>query len=291
MKRWLAVELSIVKEFGEGISNFLIEHGATGIEELEGDLQHVKLRTYFREDGGEGRILQALRLYLKSLRKIAPEIPPAKIETASISEQDWDENWKRFFKPIRVTSKFIVKPPWSKIRLKRGQVPIEISPGMAFGTGTHATTILCIRALEERIKGRDLSVLDVGTGSGILSVVAAKLGAKEVWGIDTDGVAVENARENVGKNRVSGIVKIRKGSIGGVHKKFDIIVANIDLKTLRKMRKSLLGHLKNQGFLILSGILVEEKERIRLHYLVTGHVRCIKTVEEKEWACLSFKKK
>jgi ribosomal protein L11 methyltransferase len=291
MKRWLVVELTIAKEFGEGVSNFLTEHGATGIEELEGDLQHVKLRTYFREDGKERKVLQALRRYLKSLEKITPENPPARIKTASIPEQDWGENWKRFFRPIQVTPKFVVKPPWSKIRLKREQIPIEITPGMAFGTGTHATTILSISALEERIKKRGLSVLDVGTGSGILSIVAAKLGAREVWGIDIDRVAVENARENVEKNHVSGVVKIRKGGIGSLHKKFDIIVANIDLKSLRRMKRPLLNHLKDKGLLIISGILVEEKERIRLHYLETGHLGWIKATHKREWACLIFKKK
>jgi ribosomal protein L11 methyltransferase len=291
MKRWLVVELDIAKESAEGVSNFLTERGANGIEELEGDLQHIKLRTYFREDGKERRTLQSLRRYLKSLEKIAPENPPARIKTVSIPEQDWGENWKRFFKPIQVTPKFVVKPPWSRIRLKREQIPIEITPGMAFGTGTHATTILCIRALEERIKKRDLSLLDVGTGSGILCIVAAKLGAKEVWGIDIDRVAAENARENVERNHVSDVVKIREGSIGGLHKKFDIIVANIDLKSLRRMRRPLLNHLKDKGLLILSGILVEEKERARLHYLQTGHLRWVKTAQEKEWACLIFKKK
>ena len=290
VRRWLAVELYIAKEFGEGVSNFLTEHGATGIEELEGDLQHVKLRTYFLEGGRERKILQSLHRYLKSIEKIAPEHPPARMKTASIPEQDWGENWKRFFKPIPVTPKFVVKPPWSKIRSKGEQIPIEINPGMAFGTGTHATTILSIRALEERIKKKNLSVLDVGTGSGILSIIAAKLGAKEVWGIDIDRVAVENARENVEKNHVSDVVSIGKGSIGGLHKRFDIIVANIDLKSLRRMRRPLLNHLKDKGLLILSGILTEEKERIRLHYLETGHLRWIKSTQEKEWACLIFKK-
>ena len=291
MKRWLVVELYIPKEFGEAVSNFLIEQGASGIEELDGDLKWERLRTYFREDGKERRILQALHRYLNSLRKMTPEIPPAKIKTASIPEENWGENWKRFFKPVQVTPKFVVKPPWSKIRLKRNQIPIEINPGMAFGTGTHPTTILSIQALEERLKRRRLSVLDVGTGSGILSIVAAKLGAKEVWGIDIDRVAVENARENGEKNHVSDVVKIRKGSIGSLHKKFDITVANIDLKRLRRMRKPLLKHLKNKGFLILSGILVEEKERIRLHYLETGLLQWIKATQEGEWACLIFEKK
>jgi len=291
MKRWLVIELFIAKGFGEAVSNFLIEQGAKGIEELDGDLKWERLRTYFPQDGKEKRVLHALHRYLKSLKKISPEIPRAQIKTASLPEQDWGENWKRFFKPVQVTSKFVVKPPWSKIRLKRGQIPIDITPGMAFGTGTHATTILCIQALEERLQKRGLSVLDVGTGSGILSIIAAKLGAREVWGVDIDGVAVENARENVEKNHVLGIVKIRKGSIGNLQKKFDVVVANIDLKSLRRMRRPLLNHLENQGFLILSGILEEEKERIRIHYLEIGLLRCIKETQEGEWVCLTFRKK
>jgi ribosomal protein L11 methyltransferase len=162
---------------------------------------------------------------------------------------------------------------------------------MAFGTGTHASTHLCIQALEERIKKKGLSILDVGTGSGILSIVAAKLGAKEVWGIDIDGVAVENARENVELNHVSDLVKIKKGSIGNLQKKFDVVVANIDLKSLKRMRRPLLSHLKNQGYLVLSGLLESEKERLCEHYLEAGLLRWIKDAQEGEWVCLTFKKK
>jgi len=291
MKRWLVVELSIPIEFGEAVSNFLIEQGAAGIEELEGDLKWERLRTYFPQDGNETGVLYALRRYLKSLEKITPEIPRARIKTASLPEQDWSENWKRFFKPVQVTPRLVVKPPWSKVRLKKGQSAIDIIPGMAFGTGTHATTLLSIQALEETIKKRGLCVLDVGTGSGILSIVAAKLGAEEVWGVDIDGVAVENARENVEKNRVSDIVRTRKGSMGDLRRKFDVVVANIDLKSLRRMRKPLLNHLKKGGFLILSGILEQDRERIRRHYLETGLLRRIKVTQQQEWVCLTFKKK
>jgi ribosomal protein L11 methyltransferase len=277
--------------FGEALSNFLIEQGSTGIEELNGDQEWERLRTYFPQDGKEKRVLHGLRQYLKSLQKISPEISRVEIKTTVIPEQDWGENWKRFFKPVQVTSKFVVKPPWSKIQLKRGQISIDITPGMAFGTGTHATTILCIQALEKRLKKRGLSVLDVGTGSGILSIIAAKLGAKEVWGIDIDGVAVENARENVEKNDVSDIVKIRKGSIGDLHKKFNVIVANIDLKGLRRMRKSLLHHLKVQGFLILSGILEGEKDRLLQNFMETGLLQWEEEAQEGEWICLTLKRK
>jgi len=291
MKRWLAIELFILKGFGEAVSNFLMEQGAAGVEELEGDSRWERLRTYFPQNGKEKKVLRALRRYLKSLQRITPGIPRSKIETVSIPEQDWGENWKRFFKPVQVTSKFWVKPPWSRIRLKRDQIPIDITPGMAFGTGTHASTHLCIQALEERIKKKELSVLDVGTGSGILSIVAAKLGAKEVWGIDIDGAAVENARENVGLNHVSDIVKIREGSIGDLQKKFDVVVANIDLKSLKRMKRSLLNHLKDHGVLILSGLLEGEKEGLCEYYLETGLLQWIKDAQEGEWVCLTLKKK
>ncbi len=290
MKRWLVVELLIPKEFGEGVSNFLIEQGAVGIEELEEDPKRQRLRTYFPQNERKKRILHVLRRYLKSLTGLFPEHPPPQVMATSLPEQDWGENWKRFFKPVQVTSRFLVKPPWSKIRLKKGQIPIVITPGMAFGTGTHATTILCIQALEERLKKKGLSALDVGTGSAILSIIAAKLGAKEVLGIDIDGVAVENARENVEKNHVLDTVKIRKGRIENLRKKFDVVVANIDLKSLRRMRRPLIDRLKNRGFLILSGILEGERERIRLHYLETGLLRSVKTDQRGEWVCLTFKR-
>ncbi len=291
MKRWLVVELLIAKEIGEAVCNFLIEQGATGIEELDGDVNQERLRAYFPQDEREKRILDILRCYLKSLNGLFPGNPPAQITTASLPEQNWGESWKRFFKPVQVTPKFLIKPPWSRVRLKRGQIPVDIIPGMAFGTGTHATTILCIRALGERLRSKGRSVLDVGTGSGILSIIAAKLGAKEVWGMDIDGAAVENARGNVEKNLVSDIIKIKKGSIGSLQKKFDVIVANIDLKSLRRMRRPLIGHLKNQGFLILSGILEQEEESIRLGYLETRLLRWIKTTQEGEWVCLTFQRK
>jgi ribosomal protein L11 methyltransferase len=291
MKRWLAIELFIPNGFGEAVSNFLIEQRAKGVEELEGDSRWERLRTYFPQNGKEKEVLRALQRYLKSLQRITPGVPRSKIETVSIPEQDWGENWKRFFKPVQVSSKFWVKPPWSRIRLKKGQIPIDITPGMAFGTGTHASTHLCIQALEERIKKKELSVLDVGTGSGILSIVAAKLGAKEVWGIDIDGEAVENARENVGLNHVSDFVEIRKGSIGNLQKKFDVVVANIDLKSLKRMKRPLLNHLKDHGVLILSGLLEGEKEGLCESYLETGLLRRIKDAQEGEWVCLTFKKK
>jgi ribosomal protein L11 methyltransferase len=291
MKHWLAISLLVPKGFEDPISNFLVEQGAKGLEEIDEELDWTRLKTYFPQDGSEKRVLRSLRRYLDSLRIIHPEMSGIRVETTSVPNQDWGQNWKRFFKPLQVTSKFVVKPPWSSPRPKRGQFSIEITPGMAFGTGTHATTKLCLRALERTLKRKGVSVLDVGTGSGILSIAAARLGAGEVLGLDTDGVAVEMARENVKKNSVWNTVKMRRGSIGNARKKFDVAVANIDLKNLRKMRGPLIRHLKRQGFLILSGILDGEGEKIRRHYMETGLLKWVRASREEEWVCLTFQKK
>jgi ribosomal protein L11 methyltransferase len=291
MKDWLAVSLVVPKGLVEGISNFLIEQGATGIEEVDEDLRWERLKTYFLKNGREKRILESLHRYLKSLQAMNPEISRSQVQTTILPEQDWGENWKRFFKPVRVTSRVVVKPPWSSTRLKKDQISIDITPGMAFGTGTHATTKLCIRALEERLKRKGSLVLDVGTGSGILSIAAARFGAAEVLGLDIDDVAVEMARENVMQNRIADTVKIRKGSIGEARGKFDVVVANIDLRRLRRMRRPLIRHLRSKGFLIVSGILEGEEGRIRRYYTETGLLNWAKVTQEGEWVCLTFQKK
>jgi ribosomal protein L11 methyltransferase len=162
---------------------------------------------------------------------------------------------------------------------------------MAFGTGTHATTRLCMEALEKGLKRKGLSVLDVGTGSGILAIAAARLGAAEVWGIDTDHGAVEIARENVDRNKVSETVKIKKGSIGDIRKRFDLVAANLDFRTLKRTKMALIRHLKEKGFLILSGVLETEEETLRQHYLQTGDLHWIEAAREGEWVCLTLKKK
>jgi len=291
MKRWLALSLLIPKGLAEPISNFLMEKGATGIEEVEEDFKRERLKVYFLQDGGEQKVVRSLRRYLKSLQEINPKLPHIETETASIPEQDWGENWKRFFKPLRVGSRFVVKPPWARIRLKRGEIPIEMTPGMAFGTGTHATTKLCMESLEKRLKKRGLSVLDVGTGSGILSIAAGRLGAGEVLGIDIDQLAVEIARENVSRNQVSDTVRIKKGRIGDIRNRFDLVVANLDFRSLKKMRMALIRHIKRQGFLILSGVLETEEERLRQQYIDTKILQWIETDRKGEWVCLTFRKK
>jgi ribosomal protein L11 methyltransferase len=291
LKRWLLVSLHVPRAFIEAVSNFMMEQGATGIEENEEDEKGERLKGYFLRDGTGGGVLPALRRYLKSLQAIQPDISQIKIETVTLHEQDWGDNWKRFFKPFHVTSRVVIKPPWSSFLPKKKEILIVINPGMAFGIGTHATTKLCILALEKGLKREGLSVLDVGTGSGILSILAARMGARQVLGVDTDEVAVEIARENVRQNQVSGLVKVRKGSIGNVRGRFGVVVANIDLRGLRRMRRPLLRRLKGKGLLILSGLLEGEAEGLRHDYTKSGLLRGAQSIQEGEWVCLTFRKK
>ena len=291
MRQWVALTLLLPQEFQEAISNFLMEQGATGLEEeMREESKEIVLKTYFPRDGREKKAMASLHRYMRSLTTLFSKKFSYQMSTAVIPEQDWGENWKQFFKPVRIGSTLVVFPPWEKARLKKGQIPVEITPGMAFGTGTHGTTQLCIEALEKRLKRRRGSVLDVGTGSGILAIVAAKLGAQEVWGIDIDEVAIEVARENVERNGVKELVRIRKGGIWRIQKTFDFVVANIDFKSLKRLRMPLLRHLNGKGFLILSGILKEQEERIRHYYLETKALRIVEMEHQEEWACLTFKK-
>jgi len=291
MKQWLTVTLHIPKESEDAVTNFLIERGMAGVEELEENLKWKGLKAYLLKDGSEKRILQSLDRYLRSLRTIYPEISHSQVKVAPLHEEDWSGYWKRFFRPVPVSSRFIVLPPWYSGRLKKGKIPIQINPGMAFGTGTHATTQLCMKAMEQHIREKRTSVLDVGTGSGILAIAASKLGAREVYAIDMDGTALENAKENILRNDALDRIKIRKGSIGAIRKKFDVIVANIDLKNLRRMKRPLIRHLHDRGLLILSGILEQEMERLREQYLETGVFQWVKGTRQEEWACLTLKKK
>ncbi len=288
---WLLVSLSLPERFVDPVSNFLMEQGARGIEEEEEELGRERIKAYFARDGDEGGVLRSLRRYLRSLGAIHSDLLRTKIETLVLPEQDWGENWKRFFKPFRVTSRIVVQPPWSTFRRKKSDISIRINPGMAFGTGTHATTRLCIRALEEGLRRKGLSVLDVGTGSGILAILAAKMRAEEIVGIDTDPLAVEMARENSELNLVSDLVRIKRGSIGCVRERFDVVVANLDFRGLRRMRRPLLRHLKAGGLLILSGVLKEEEERLRSHYVETGLLEEGRGLEEEGWVCLTFRRK
>ena len=199
------------------------------------------------------RVRRSLRLALR----FAPlQQPPRWRRARRLPEERWRDSWKRYFRPRRIGRRLLVGPTGATYRARAGDAVIEIDPDMAFGTGQHPTTAMCLRALEERVRGGD-DVLDLGTGSGILAVAAAKLGACRVLALDTDPQAVMAARDNAAANRVGDVVEVWEGTLpeSAAGERFDVIVANISGLTLERLAPSLAGALKSEGALIISGFL------------------------------------
>jgi ribosomal protein L11 methyltransferase len=204
------------------------------------------------------------------------------LEVNSMDDEDWAENWKSQYKPFRLGETFVVKPTWEPYAPKPGDRVIEIDPGMAFGSGTHETTGMCISLLEETIHGGE-SIIDVGTGSGILAIAAALLGAGRVLAIDIDPDAVRVAGENVVHNQVENIVEVREGDLlKNTQETCEICVANIISDIIISFAAPLRNHIRPGGLFICSGIVRERTEEVR-EALLRADYEILKTEHRGEW--------
>ena len=219
---------------------------------VDGDGPAV-VRGYLPADGESLRLRRSLRLALA----MAPlQSPPRWRRVRRLREQSWRDSWKRHFGLQRIGRSIVVKPSWVRYALKGTETVIEIDPGMAFGTGQHPTTAMCLRALEDLVRP-GMSVLDLGCGSAILAIAAAKLGAGGVLALDIDPQAVKAATENVAANRVGVLVEVREGTLSNDKPAgpFDLIVANISGLALERLAPGLARSLAAGGILIASGFL------------------------------------
>lgn len=205
-------------------------------------------------------------------------------------EEDYQNSWKKYLFPEKVSEKFVVKPTWREYTPEADELIIELDPGRAFGTGSHPTTSLCLKLMEENISEGD-SVIDVGTGSGILMIAADRLGASEIYGTDIDELAVESAKENLELNKISEEkAKVYKGDLTSVveNKKFDVVVANILADVLLILLHDISKVVKPNGKIIFSGIIEDKCELLKREVESLGF-----TVEEikadKEWRAMLIK--
>ncbi|MEZ4749627.1 MAG: 50S ribosomal protein L11 methyltransferase [Bdellovibrionota bacterium] len=225
--KWTELKIESPDRLREAISNYLMEQGAEGVWE-EGSFP-VMLRAYFPPEQAEA-VQTSLAVYLDSLRELYPRTQRVHVSSQTVVREEWAEKWKEFFKPQALGEKFFLIPKWRRHEgLAADRMPIVLDPGMAFGTGLHESTRLCVELLERLLKGESARVLDAGTGSGILAIVAHKLGAGTVTAVDVDPVAVEVAEENCADNDCPGI-KFDVCSADKVNGEFDVIVANILLE-------------------------------------------------------------
>ena len=229
--------------------------------------EHVVVKAWFPE----GTRLAALQEELATLPALSGlEMGELKLSFSQVKEEDWAEYWKNFYKPFRLGTRLVVRPTWESYTAQPGDLVIDLDPGMAFGTGTHETTALCAVLIEAYC--RQGQVLDIGTGSGILAIAAAKLGAQRVLALDIDPVAVKVARENVAQNGLTDRVRVEQGDpLSGVAGQYDMAVANILADVIISLAGPVKQHVKPEGVFICSGIIRERAEDVRAALEGAGH--------------------
>lgn len=292
---YVEVSLTVTSETEEALCDFLFSEGALGLvtEEVSGEPARTRVRASFVAGLLVDPLREKLARYGLALAALGLPIADGNVEVRELPIEDWRRNWKQHFKPLPVGRRLLVTPPWEAGPFPTDRLVIRIEPAMAFGTGHHATTRMCLEGLEAFMRewsGKDdLIVLDAGTGTGILAIAAVALGAPRVVALDTDPEACEAAAKNLILNRASDRVQIRQGGLDaldpGWH--FDLILANLDSKTLCPLFAVLRERLAPEGRVIISGVLVEDEDKVRTASRAAGLLHTAHRAEDG-WLCLTL---
>jgi ribosomal protein L11 methyltransferase len=250
MRMWYAIDVLAERKAREAVEYALMEAGALGTEVADESGEFLRVIAYFEtvpeREELRAALFDALRIYA------LPSSSVRDMQLREVVDRDWLGEWKKSWQPVRVGQRFLIAPPWSEIAESEGRIVIRIEPGMAFGTGTHETTRLCLAAIEKHFKGE--SFLDVGTGTGILSIAAAKLfPSARVEACDTDAEAIEIARENARLNEVAERVNFRVGTIDEKTASANLTCANLTADVIVPLLPPLIG--ATCGRLIITGIM------------------------------------
>jgi ribosomal protein L11 methyltransferase len=281
---WWQLRVPVSAEIEEAMSNLLFDLGCSGCQQFENALS-----AFFPPDSHMPEIQRAVENYFYELRAMGFSIPLPKVELTPVAGLDWDAIWKRHFKPIFISDKLVIKPSWEPTPQTAAAV-IEIDPKQAFGTGNHATTLMSLEFLAESVSAGQ-TLLDVGTGSGILAIAAIKLGADYAMAVDTDPVAIEAATENVHKNRVASKIDLAVGTVTAISPKrqFDCIVANINRLEIEKLISEFKELLTPRGQLFVTGMLLEDAAQLQTMAKQNGF-SIQKELAKDEWMGAILKK-
>ena len=252
--------------------------------------EDVLVKAYFKSDASAPETLHLVEQKLGEIARMDMgfDMGSLELDTQGVREQDWAENWKKYYKPFRAGEHLVIKPSWEAYEPKEGDLVLELDPGMAFGTGTHETTFMCMEQLEKYITP-GCRAIDVGCGSGILGLAAAKLGASDVLAIDLDELAVKVAAENTEKNGLSDIVRVAHGDLLEKRdEKADVIVANIIADVICYLCGPVKKHLLEGGTFICSGIIKEREDDVQHALAAAGYTVCNR-LAKGEWVCLAAK--
>nr|WP_301285922.1 50S ribosomal protein L11 methyltransferase [Lysinibacillus endophyticus] len=292
---WTELSILTTNEAVEAISNILHEAGASGVviedstelgkERVDqfGEIyalnpndyptSGVVVKAYLPASSFLAETVEEIKLAIANLSNFDINIGENNFTTTEVNEEDWATAWKQYYHPVKISERFTIVPTWEDYTpVNTDELMIELDPGMAFGTGTHPTTVMCLQALEKVVKPDDV-VVDVGTGSGVLAIAAAMLGAKKVHALDLDEVAVKSARENIELNKVQHIAEVFHGNLlETVSDPADVVVANILAEIIMTFTDDAFSIVKPGGLYVTSGIIGAKKEDVKSALINSGFV-------------------
>ena len=304
--KWAEISIHTTQEATEAVAAVFHELGAGGVVIEDPDLiqsyrrsgnwtdcifpdepavDFVTVVAYLPSDEELPGKLRILSSRIDELAGHSLDKGPGTIRWREVRETEWADSWKQYFHTSRIGEQFVVKPSWEEYTAQPGDLVLEMDPGMAFGTGTHGTTILCLESMEDMVRP-GMTVFDIGAGSGILSIAAAKLGAARVAAIEYDAMATETARHNVTANGVGDVVEVSQGNLlDGVTGQADVIVANLIADLILKMAPAIPAHLAPSGCFLGSGIIKDRLPDVT-DALARQGLTVTRVTEAGEWAAV-----
>jgi ribosomal protein L11 methyltransferase len=308
-KNWIEVTIITSSEAVEAVTEMLNNTGVSGVSILDpADMiyrrdhttdwdyfdetiintnNEVVVKGYYKKDEKFYDNFEKIKIGVNNLPEFGLDKGLGTVTMTDVKEEDWENNWKKYYKPTKVGEKVVIKPIWEEYNKKSDEVIVELDPGMAFGTGTHETTRMCIKALERHV-GEESTVFDIGTGSGILSIAAAKLGAAMVIGVDLDPVAVVSAKQNVSYNGLNNIEILYGDLMEVVKGKANIVIANIMADIIMFLTEGVKPFIVEGGYFISSGIILSKKDEV-LDKLKSCGFKIEEINIEGEWVCIVAK--
>jgi ribosomal protein L11 methyltransferase len=311
--KWSEISIHTTNEAIEPISHILHEAGASGVviedpfeltkerEDQFGEIyqlnpddypeEGVIVKAYLPVNSFLGETVEAIKESINNLIIYEIDIGKNKVTISEVNEEEWATAWKKYYNPVKISERFTIVPTWEIYTpVSSDELIIELDPGMAFGTGTHPTTVMCIQALERTVRPGD-RVIDVGTGSGVLTIAAAMLGAEDIRAYDLDEVAVTTARLNIKLNKVNHRVTISQNNLldGVEGNSADVVVANILAEVILRFTKDVARVVKRGGSFIASGIIKEKKDLVK-EALVEAGFEITETILMEDWVALIAKR-
>lgn len=311
--KWSEISIHTTNEAVEPISNILHEAGASGVV-IEDPFELIKerrdqfgeiyqlnpddypeegviIKAYLPENSFLAENVEEIKEAINNLVLYNIDIGKNDVSISEVNEEEWATAWKKYYHPVKISERFTIVPTWEDYTpVSSDELIIELDPGMAFGTGTHPTTVMCIQALERTVKAGD-KVVDVGTGSGVLSIAAAMLGAEKVTALDLDEVAVNSARLNIELNKVHHAVDVKQNNLlDGVEPGADIVVANILAEVILRFTGDVSSTVKQDGYFIASGIIQPKKQEVK-EAMIDAGFEIAETLQMEDWVAIIGKRK